>query len=41
VDTYYDAEGEVISLPPLVENNEYLAKYNVLQKFFKVQGLNS
>jgi ribose transport system substrate-binding protein len=40
VDTYYDASGEVVSLPPLVASNQYLAKYGILQQFAKVQGLN-
>ncbi|MCW2648762.1 MAG: hypothetical protein JWP07_4871 [Pseudonocardiales bacterium] len=39
-DTYYDSNGGVKSLPPLVASNKYLAKYNILQKFAKVQGLN-
>jgi ribose transport system substrate-binding protein len=39
-DTYYDSSGKIKSLPPLVASNQYLAKYNILQKFAKVQGLN-
>jgi ribose transport system substrate-binding protein len=40
VDSYYNASGGVVSLPPLVASNKYLAKYGILQKFAKVQGLN-
>lgn len=39
VDTYYDADGNVITLPPLEESNAYLADTGVLQLFGKVQGL--
>lgn len=41
VDTYYAADNSVKELPPLVENNKYLAQYNILQKFLKIQGLNA
>jgi ribose transport system substrate-binding protein len=37
--TYYDSNNNNILLPPLVDNNKYLAKYGILQKFAKVQGL--
>jgi ribose transport system substrate-binding protein len=40
VDTYYNKDGSINSLPPLVAGNQYLAKYNILQKLAKVQGLN-
>jgi ribose transport system substrate-binding protein len=40
VDTYYDNNGGVKALPALVASNQYLAKYNILQKFAKVTGLN-
>jgi ribose transport system substrate-binding protein len=40
VDTYYNKSGGVVSLPPLVASNKYLAKYGILQKFAKVQSLN-
>jgi ribose transport system substrate-binding protein len=39
VDKYYDAEGKVKLLPPLVPENEYLKDTNVLQKFNNVEGL--
>lgn len=39
VDTFYDADGNVILLPPLEESNAYLAESGVLQLFGKVQGL--
>lgn len=39
VDQFYDAEGNVIMLPPLEESNAYLAATGVLQMFGKVQGL--
>jgi ribose transport system substrate-binding protein len=38
--TYYNAQNNVILLPPLVSNNKYLAKYGLLTKFAKIQGLN-
>ena len=38
--TYYNAQNNVILLPPLVSNNKYLAKYGLLAKFAKIQGLN-
>jgi ribose transport system substrate-binding protein len=38
--TYYNAQNDVILLPPLVSNNKYLAKYGLLAKFAKIQGLN-
>jgi ribose transport system substrate-binding protein len=40
VDTYYDAEGNVILLPELNETNAYLADTGVLQQFGNVSGLN-
>lgn len=40
VNTYYNKDGSINSLPPLVASNQYLAKYNILQKLVKVQGLN-
>lgn len=39
VDTYYDADANVILLPPLDESNSYLADAGVLQLFGNVQGL--
>jgi ribose transport system substrate-binding protein len=39
VNTYYNKDGSIKSLPPLVANNQYLAKYGILQKLAKVQGL--
>lgn len=39
VDKYYDAEGKVTLLPPLVAENEYLKDTGVLQKFNNVEGL--
>jgi ribose transport system substrate-binding protein len=36
---YYNEDGSVKLLPPLVDNNKYLAKYGILQKFLKVEGL--
>ena len=39
VDKYYDANGKVILLPPLVPENKYLARTGVLQKFANVDGL--
>jgi ribose transport system substrate-binding protein len=38
--TYYNAQNNVILLPPLVSDNQYLAKYGILTKFAKIQGLN-
>jgi ribose transport system substrate-binding protein len=38
--TYYNAQNNVILLPPLVSDNMYLAKYGLLTKFAKIQGLN-
>lgn len=39
VDKYYDAEGKVKLLPPLVPENQYLKDTGVLQKFNNVEGL--
>lgn len=39
VDTYFDAKGEVKTLPPLDPRAKFLAKTGVLQKFGNVQGL--
>jgi ribose transport system substrate-binding protein len=39
IDKYYDANGKVILLPALVEENKYLADTGVLQKFGNVDGL--
>jgi ribose transport system substrate-binding protein len=39
VDKYYKGNN-VKLLPPLVADNKYLAKYGILQKFGKVDGLN-
>jgi ribose transport system substrate-binding protein len=39
VDRYYDAEGKVKLLPPLVAENMYLKGTGVLQKFNNVEGL--
>lgn len=39
VDTFYDADANVILLPPLDESNSYLADAGVLQLFGNVQGL--
>lgn len=38
--TYYNPQNNVILLPPLVPDNKYLAKYGLLTKFAKIQGLN-
>ena len=39
VDKYYDAEGKVKLLPPLVPENAYLEATGVLQRFDNVEGL--
>jgi ribose transport system substrate-binding protein len=39
VDKYYDADGKVKLLPPLVAENMYLKATGVLQKFKNVEGL--
>ncbi len=39
VDKYYDAEGKVKLLPPLVPENMYLKDTGVLQKFHNIEGL--
>jgi ribose transport system substrate-binding protein len=39
VDKYYDADGKVKLLPPLVAENMYLKDTGVLQKFKNVEGL--
>lgn len=39
VDEFYDAEANVVKLPPLDESNRYLAATGVLQLFGNVQGL--
>lgn len=39
VDTFYDADANVIQLPPLDDTNGYLADAGVLQLFGNVQGL--
>ena len=39
VDKYYDADGKVKLLPPLVPENAYLKDTGVLQKFHNVEGL--
>jgi ribose transport system substrate-binding protein len=39
VDKYYDANGKVTMLPPLVSENQYLAETGVLQKFNNIEGL--
>ncbi len=39
VDKYYDAEGKVKLLPPLVPENMYLKDTGILQKFGNVEGL--
>lgn len=39
VDTFYDADANVIQLPPLDDSNSYLAKTGVLQLFNNVQDL--
>ncbi|MCC8978524.1 sugar ABC transporter substrate-binding protein [Bradyrhizobium acaciae] len=39
VDTYYDAAGKVVMLPPLVPENRYLAATGILQKFGNVKDL--
>lgn len=39
VDKYYDADGKVKMLPPLVAENMYLKETGVLQKFHNVEGL--
>jgi len=41
VSEYYGDDNSVKLLPPLVENNKYLADYGILQKFVKVSGLNA
>jgi ribose transport system substrate-binding protein len=40
VNDYYNG-NTVKKLPPLVKNNQYLAKYGILQKFGKIKGLNT
>ena len=39
VDKYYDAEGKVTMLPPLVSENLYLKDTGILQLFKNVEGL--
>lgn len=39
VDKYYDAEGKVKLLPPLVPENEYLKDTGILQQFNNVESL--
>lgn len=39
VDKYYDADGKVKLLPPLVAENMYLKDTGILQKFNNVEGL--
>jgi ribose transport system substrate-binding protein len=39
VDKYYDANGKVKLLPPLVPENSYLKDTGVLQKFHNIEGL--
>lgn len=39
VTKYYNDDNSVKMLPPLVDNNQYLAKYGILQKFANVEGL--
>ena len=40
VNDYYNGNN-VKKLPPLQSNNQYLAKYGILQKFGKIKGLNT
>lgn len=39
VDTYYDADGNAIMLPPLVDENRYLADTGILQEHANIEGL--
>jgi ribose transport system substrate-binding protein len=39
VDKFYDAAGNAILLPPLVDENRYLADTGILQKYAKIEGL--
>ena len=39
VDKYYDTDGKVKLLPPLVPENLYLKDTGVLQMFHNVEGL--
>lgn len=39
VDKFYDAAGTAILLPPLVDENRYLADTGILQKYAKIEGL--
>ena len=39
VDAYYDADGNAIMLPPLVEENRYLADTGILQQYANIEGL--
>lgn len=39
VDDFYDADGNVLMLPPLDESNAYLADTGILQLFGNIQGL--
>lgn len=39
VDKFYDAAGTAILLPPLVDENRYLADTGVLQQYAKIEGL--
>jgi ABC-type sugar transport system substrate-binding protein len=41
VNYYYNKQDDPITLPPLVADNEYLAKTGILQKFLKIKGLNA
>lgn len=39
VQKYYNDDNSVKMLPPLVDNNQYLAKYGILQQYANVEGL--
>jgi hypothetical protein len=39
VDTYYNSSDQIILLPPLAANAQYLKQTGILQKFHNVQGL--
>ncbi|WP_169196971.1 substrate-binding domain-containing protein [Devosia sp. MC1541] len=39
VDKFYDADGNAIMLPPLVDENRYLADTGILQEYANIEGL--
>ena len=39
IDTYYNSSDQIILLPPLADNAQYLKQTGILQKFHNVQGI--